>query len=765
MLDHLPPRSRVISFIPRNACKSGWFLLKDTNELINLTDEIGRSFCNPVDIDIEPNNPPHVIPKIMSRFYPRMKMGRVLASLEVKPEFGAYVVDFQILKNTVSEAQEKIRLFVAQTDNILSSSCIISPPQVNFLINGKAVEKRTNVVMDNGPQLPTNITSILKYGTNLLQAVGHFNGCYIIAIAFMSMVSSSDIPMLQDYVQPVSTALDSDSEIIEGPSRISLNCPISFRRIKTPAKGHLCKHLQCFDYENFIQINSRRPSWRCPHCNQSVCYPDIRIDQSMLNVLKEVGENVVDVIISADGSWKPILESNGHANHLHEKIVSHGQEAPDPCESTEFSNSPANIVDLTFDETDEIDAMATSETVDRKPFQNIFHDCSVVRNSISPEMANNTSEVAQNDSHHIEDDFWAGVMFRSPSETLSTNCMQTPLHHPDAVSATLHRQPIISLPQSQVSASNNLQLQPSHYRNPIIDSETGRISIPRNITRTPIAVQALPAQPLVPTSNQRSRMTNGFPSVLSHTSMEPITNNFIGIGEMERQQQVPGSLMNPASDMGSFSMQHHSMTQNWDYQNLSYMSSHQPYQQQIVGLTAPNQLPSSYRVSPGLPPERQHPAHQQRQHPTTRPTHFPMSQAQQGPISVASLRQSAALRASQGSRTASAVPVQHQTSRTTGFSPSTSDGLRMPVSEHLQRGGSADFGSEQNWRPTGRMRGSLSGHAYSAALSQFMIQPLQQDQADMPMPQQPLGVSTSQLQANNINSQAAAPAQQTYSGT
>lgn len=29
---------------------------------------------------------------------------------------------------------------------------------------------------DNGPQLPTNVTKLLKYGTNLLQAVGQFNG-------------------------------------------------------------------------------------------------------------------------------------------------------------------------------------------------------------------------------------------------------------------------------------------------------------------------------------------------------------------------------------------------------------------------------------------------------------------------------------------------------------------------------------------------------------------------------------------------------------
>lgn len=80
--------------------------------------------------------------------------------------------------------------------------------------------------------MPSNVTGMLKYGTNLLQAVGQFNGkllhvfdvCiivlfyhihpvsdsaitilghYIIVVAFMSIASSLDTPVLKDYVQPI----------------------------------------------------------------------------------------------------------------------------------------------------------------------------------------------------------------------------------------------------------------------------------------------------------------------------------------------------------------------------------------------------------------------------------------------------------------------------------------------------------------------------------------------------------------------------------
>lgn len=44
----------------------------------------------------------------------------------------------------------------------------------------------------------------------------------------------------------------------------------------------LFSSLQCFDFHNFIDINSKKPSWRCPSCNQYVCYTDIRLDRNMV---------------------------------------------------------------------------------------------------------------------------------------------------------------------------------------------------------------------------------------------------------------------------------------------------------------------------------------------------------------------------------------------------------------------------------------------------------------------------------------------------
>jgi E3 SUMO-protein ligase PIAS1 len=271
-------------------------------------------------------------------------------SSQVNPGYGASTFDFNLTKNNYHYHSDNFFwLFVAQTDNIETSSCLISPREVNFLVNGQAIDRRTMRRMDLGPQMPTCVNGMLKFGTNLVQAVGQFNGHYVILIAYMSYnVAASLRPEdLPDYVQPAVGYLDSD--IVEGESRISLKCPISFTRIKTPVKGRSCKHFECFDFDNFVEMNCNRPSWRCPHCYHYVCYTEICLDRNMIEILEKVGDNIMEVIVHADGSLKEeVSVENYHKAHNREK------------EQQEYATYTPDIV------------MDTCETEDRKPFQASF---------------------------------------------------------------------------------------------------------------------------------------------------------------------------------------------------------------------------------------------------------------------------------------------------------------------------------------------------------------------------------------------------------
>ncbi|XP_052208816.1 E4 SUMO-protein ligase PIAL2 isoform X2 [Diospyros lotus] len=685
-----------------------------------------------------------------------------------------------------------------------------------FLLNGNGVDKRIAVFPDPGPQLPTPVTHMLKYGTNLLQAVGLSNGNYIIVVAFTSEISRPDHHVLPDYVQPAVAPLDSDDDIIEGPSRISLNCPISFRRIKTPVKGHSCKHPQCFDFDNFLDINSRRPSWRCPHCNQSVSYVDIRIDQNMVKVLKEVGENVVDIIISADGSWEAVAENTDN-DQPYDKMLNGQQDRPVKQSDTDMSDARPDILDLT-EGNDEMDVLAT-EMQDQKPvLSNV--QLSSVGNVTAPPGMNNATEINQN-AAPIPDEFWSGLYLSTYGSgapgarfdaqiagavpgSFSTNFMMSPVLT-DAVSPTFNRESEVmhgsallpnSMPQSQLSAPSNLQLQQSQFGNSVAGNEYGRgPSMPRHVSRTSVAVQALPAQSLTSVSQQRSNnsfnnLTPQGPSLASQTSsVSPIADGFNTISStMERQQQFPISHFIPrqASQLTSSSLQQHSATQpNW----VSSQAA-----QRVAGLQAPS-LPSAYRVS-SASTEQQNSRHLQPVslrvphcmnqssglvHSSVQlPTPFMRNQIPQvgtqsgvGQTAVSAnspqlvvSSQRVTLRAAQMARQSSpSVPVPLQTTRASSsfpvnadrFRPSPGD-LRGNIAGSLQQtagiDGSPDLPSEQNWRPTGRMRGSLSGRAYSAALSQFIIQPTQTVQTARPPINMASTTAMEVLLANNRNAHA-----------
>ncbi|EPS66165.1 hypothetical protein M569_08612, partial [Genlisea aurea] len=313
----------VLMISVKNACETGWFAEADSKELMGLAAELLGSDCG-FNVGLRCSD--SVISTIMSRFYPRIKMHHMLAYREVKPGYDAYLIDFLIGKDMKFPNERTINVFVVQTDNIETSSCLITPPNVNFFVNGVGVEKRTNTFLDPGPQIPTAVTQFLRYGSNVLQAIGEFNGNYIIVVGVMTAASNPGSNCLKEYELSAPAFVDSDSEIIEGPSRVSINCPISFKRIKTPVKGHLCKHFQCFDYDNYVDINSRRPSWRCPHCNQSVCFTDIRVDQKIVFILKEVDTSASEIIVSSDGSWTAVSKTDESIRDPENKILDKGDD-------------------------------------------------------------------------------------------------------------------------------------------------------------------------------------------------------------------------------------------------------------------------------------------------------------------------------------------------------------------------------------------------------------------------------------------------------
>ncbi|XP_007524456.1 zinc finger MIZ domain-containing protein 2 isoform X2 [Erinaceus europaeus] len=89
--------------------------------------------------------------------------------------------------------------------------------------------------------------------------------------------------------------------------KVSLKCPITFRRIQLPARGHDCRHIQCFDLESYLQLNCERGTWRCPVCNKTALLEGLEVDQYMLGILIYIqNSDYEEITIDPTCSWRPV---------------------------------------------------------------------------------------------------------------------------------------------------------------------------------------------------------------------------------------------------------------------------------------------------------------------------------------------------------------------------------------------------------------------------------------------------------------------------
>ncbi|KAJ7556862.1 hypothetical protein O6H91_05G102100 [Diphasiastrum complanatum] len=372
------PAVMVLMLSFKGAMQSGWFnATADNGELFAtvklLFDQIGddkketeheqgQILLNEESPSTVASPVGNLLCSILCRYFPRIKIKKIILSVEAKPGYEVLTSDFQICQQPTPE--ERLYLFVIRKDNIDTSTCLITPPHVNILINGYGVERRHSLSIDQGPQMPSDCTPMLKVGANLLQIVGDFQAPYVIVIASTtSILLTSSLVRLENHVLP-SRDPATDDELSEGPSRISLCCPISRKRIVTPVKGVSCKHLQSFDFDNYLTINERRPAWRCPYCNMHVNCSDLRYDSPLGKILMDVEKysNVSEILISEDGSWvripsrENIDKSIGSVKETEKmnavrNFMSHGN-FTFSTGTQSFSDISTAIVDLTQDDWD-----------------------------------------------------------------------------------------------------------------------------------------------------------------------------------------------------------------------------------------------------------------------------------------------------------------------------------------------------------------------------------------------------------------------------
>ncbi|KAI0195390.1 PINIT domain-containing protein [Xylaria flabelliformis] len=94
-----------------------------------------------------------------------------------------------------------------------------------------------------------------------------------------------------------------DPDVIATSTVLSLKCPLSYTRIRTPVRSVLCNHISCFDGSSYLQLQEQGPQWLCPICNQSAPFENLAVDEYAKDILEKTEDSVEQVTIEPNGQW------------------------------------------------------------------------------------------------------------------------------------------------------------------------------------------------------------------------------------------------------------------------------------------------------------------------------------------------------------------------------------------------------------------------------------------------------------------------------
>lgn len=172
---------------------------------------------------------------------------------------------------------------------------------------------------------PLHLKNVCKPGRNTIQITVTACCCshlFVLQLVHRPSVSSVLQSLLRKRLLPAehcitkikrnfslcsSAAGGNDDSVEQTAIKVSLKCPITFRRITLPARGHDCKHIQCFDLESYLRLNCDRGNWKCPVCSKVALLEGLEVDQFMWGILTTSRcTDVEEVTIDPNSQWKPV---------------------------------------------------------------------------------------------------------------------------------------------------------------------------------------------------------------------------------------------------------------------------------------------------------------------------------------------------------------------------------------------------------------------------------------------------------------------------
>lgn len=281
---------------------------------------------------------------------------------------------FQLLKD-----DETCRVFLFCYEVKYAQDYAIRPIEFPFLneimINGHKVTDNVRGIKNKpGTAKPADLTKFLKKSPSVLNVLDiiyaqttkpYLAECfYVKTVPAMKLVEN----ILQRPKVTKATTLrfikklldeESDEDFVTTSMVMSLQCPISYTRMKYPAKSKKCNHIQCFDAQWYLLSQEQVPTWLCPVCSKCLNYEDLEISEYVAEIISQCDEEVEQVEINRDGTWKAISEDddeNANAKQpkspVKQESVGNGM-LPQTGENHENHHQDAVVISLDSDSEEE----------------------------------------------------------------------------------------------------------------------------------------------------------------------------------------------------------------------------------------------------------------------------------------------------------------------------------------------------------------------------------------------------------------------------
>ncbi|KAI5797419.1 hypothetical protein DFH27DRAFT_601844 [Peziza echinospora] len=209
------------------------------------------------------------------------------------------------------------------------------PKNIFMQLNQKPLQpKRKNIY---GSDLVLDVTFAIKQGMNELKIAmlqDRTNslplGSYHLRVEILEARSYGTITKNMGQLQTIDAQqakgiitsrlrpnqTDDDVVVQSQELNISITCPIGMTLLKLPVRGKNCPHLECFDFDNFLESRPRRKakeppipdSWKCPLCSGDARPQELIIDGFILEIIQIIkqrglAEHTREIVVKDDGTW------------------------------------------------------------------------------------------------------------------------------------------------------------------------------------------------------------------------------------------------------------------------------------------------------------------------------------------------------------------------------------------------------------------------------------------------------------------------------